>query len=53
MMVVLDDHDVAEVTGWLEARMSEAGIGVEDLIAAATAPRAEITREEFGREDGR
>lgn len=53
MMVVLDDSDICEVTRRLEARLSEAGIGIEDLIVAATEARSEITRKEFGEEDAR
>lgn len=47
------DDQLAEVTGRLEAKLSDSGIEVEDLIAATTEARAEITREEFGEEDAR
>lgn len=47
------DDELAEVTGRLEARLSEAGLEVEDLIAAANKARSDITREEFGEEDPR
>ncbi|HEY7547615.1 MAG TPA: hypothetical protein VID27_22145 [Blastocatellia bacterium] len=45
------DEELASVTSRLEARLSDAGIKVEDLIAEASAVREEINRAEFGQKD--
>jgi bifunctional DNA-binding transcriptional regulator/antitoxin component of YhaV-PrlF toxin-antitoxin module len=42
------DAAFAAVTRQLEARMTEAGSDVEELVAAAAIAREEIVREEFG-----
>ncbi|MEW6210690.1 MAG: hypothetical protein AB1631_20160 [Acidobacteriota bacterium] len=42
------DEELASVSSRLEARMNDAGIKVEDLIAEANAAREEITDREFG-----